>query len=295
MSWLDELSRELSDRGVRGSDRRRILLELADHVACEPACEDRLGDPRELASAFADELATARTRSAAIVTFAALTLAAIALAVSQLALNVAGGYPGYRDGGSMFLFVPAVFGMLIAPQVALVAGSLAAWGAWRRRRPARLPAGELDLIRRRARVAVAAGLATVIGLELYVADFSSALPAWWLVLVAGLAGVAALALLGAARSLRGARAFVSSTPGEAGDVYDDLPVIAWPWLRQHPWRLGAFTSLLVAFGMTAFAAHAEHSLFEGVQRGLGEGIAAAAGFAALGRSLAVFPAKRRAG
>lgn len=294
MTWLDELSNELSDRGVRGADRRRILLELGDHIACEPASEARLGDPRELAIAFADELATARTRGAAIITFAALALAAIALAVSQLALGATGGYPSYRDGRSMFLFVPAAVGMLIAPQVALVAGSLAAWRVARRRRPGRLPASELGLIRRRANVGLAGGLATTGGLELYVADFASALPAWWLGLVGGLAGVAALALIAAAKNVRDARALVSSAPGEAGDVYDDLPVIDRPWLREHPWRLGALTSLLAGLGMTAFVAHAEHSLFEGFQRGSVEGIAAAVGFVLLGRSLAVFPPKRRA-
>ena len=40
-----------------------------------------------------------------------------------------------------------------------------------------LPAGEIALIHRRARVALAAGFATMAGLELYVVDFSQRLPA----------------------------------------------------------------------------------------------------------------------
>jgi hypothetical protein len=53
MSWLDDLSGELRARRVPRRVRHRILLELRDHTACEPGCEDRLGDPRELAVSFA--------------------------------------------------------------------------------------------------------------------------------------------------------------------------------------------------------------------------------------------------
>jgi hypothetical protein len=295
MTWLDELADGLAARGIAGRERRRIVLELRDHIDCEPGCEARLGDPRALAAGFADELATDCARRCALDVFGALALAAVALVVSQLAIGRAGGYPGFSNGLSLALFVPAALGMLIAPQIALVAGSLAALRAVRRRRARTLPAAELALIRRRAWVGLGAGIATVAGLELYVADFSSVLPGWWLALVGGLAAVAGAALLVASLRLARAGAILTRTGGWAGDVFDDLPAIRWPWLRAHPWRLGIIASLIVAVAMTMLGWHAEHSLIEGVERGVLEGLAAAAGFALLGTAIGVFSADPNSG
>ncbi|HEY3725936.1 MAG TPA: DUF1707 domain-containing protein [Solirubrobacteraceae bacterium] len=294
MTWLDALATELSARGVPARQRARILLELRDHIASEPGCEDRLGDPRMLAVSFADELATARARRCAFGSFGALALTALALIVSQLAIGHAGGYPGFTNGISLVLFVPALLGMFVAPQIALVAGTLAALRAARRRRRPHLPAAEIGLIGRRARVALLAGFGTVTGLALYLADFSQRLPAWYLGLVGGLGAVAAAALYLAFSALRHAQAIVSGSDGAAGDVYDDLPLIAWPWLRSRPWRLGAVGTLIIALIMTLFFAHAEHSLAEGLQRGIAEGLAVAAGFVLLGRAVGLFPAHSEA-
>ena len=52
-AFIERLDRELSNRGVRGGVRRRIALEYADHLACDPESEKQLGDPRELAGEFA--------------------------------------------------------------------------------------------------------------------------------------------------------------------------------------------------------------------------------------------------
>ncbi|MGB0093326.1 MAG: DUF1707 domain-containing protein [Solirubrobacteraceae bacterium] len=293
MRWLERLADELAVLGVRGRERRRILLELHDHIECDPGCEDRLGAPRELAASFADELATDRARRSAFNAFGALAIAAAALIVSQLAIGHAGGYPGFTNGLSVVLFMPAAIGILIAPQVALVAGTLATLRAVRRRRARVLPAAEIALIRRRAWVGLGAGFATVAGLELYVVDFSSVLPAWWLALVGGLAAVAGVTLLGASRTLARAGAVVSGTSGQAGDIYEDLPLTRWQWLRRRPWRVGMIASLTVAIVMTLFQAHAEHSLIEGIQRGLFEGLAAAVGFALLGGAVGVRPPSLR--
>ena len=237
--------------------------------------------------------ATDRARRSAFHAFGALAIAAVALIVSQLAIGHAGGYPGFTNGLSVVLFMPAALGMLIAPQVALVAGTLAALRAVRRRRARVLPAAEIALIRRRAWVGLGAGFATVAGLELYVVDSSSVLPAWWLALVGGLAAVAGVTLLGASRTLAGAEAVVSGTSGQAGDISEDLPLTGWQWLRRRPWRLGMIASLTVAVVMTVFQAHAEHSLIEGIQRGVFEGLAAAAGFALLGGAVGVRPPSLR--
>ncbi|HEY1515367.1 MAG TPA: hypothetical protein VGF91_03035 [Solirubrobacteraceae bacterium] len=293
MSWLDELAAELRARAVPARERHRILLELRDHIACEPGCEDKLGDPRALAVTFADELATDQARRSAFVTFAALAAAAVVLIVSQITLARFAHYPGYSKGLSALLFFPALLVMLVAPQVALVSGTLAALRALRRRRARLLPAAEIALIHRRSRLALGAGLATMAALELYVVDFSQRLPAWWLGLTGGLAAVAGVGLLVASRTLVRARAIVSGTAGPAGDIYHDLPMLNWRWLRTRPWLLGALAALAVGLALGAFEAHAEHSVFEGIQRGMFEGLAAVAGFALLGRMIGVFPPSRR--
>ena len=295
MTWLQRLADDLTARGIRGHDRRRIVAELRDHIECEPESVARLGDPTELARTFADEMATSRTRRAAWHAFGALSTAAAVLAFSQVALVRTVGYPGFNHGLSLLLFFPALVGMLLAPQVALVSGTLAALRALRRRRVTRMPAAEIGLLGRRIRVALAAGFATVGGIEIYVVDFSARLPAWWLGTVGGLGLASGAALVWATHSLVGARALVSGTPGGAGDVFDDLPAIGFSWLRRRSWRLGAAASLLVAAAMTAFEAHAERSLAEGLQRGIVEGVAAAIGFALLGRTIGVASPRWRPG
>ncbi len=292
MSWLQRLADELTACGVTGAERRRIVFELQDHIACEPGCEERLGDPCELARTFADQLASSRARRAAFAVFGALVLVAFALAASQLAISRTGGYPGFNRGHTLALFVPAALVMFIAPQAALVSGLLAAGRALRRRRVAVMPAGEIALIRRRASVALGAGLVTALALELYAIDFSAVLPGWWLALVGGAAAVAAIALALAAVTLVRSRSILTDAPGAAGDVLDDLPLIGWSWLRRRPRRLGVLACVGVTLAVTVFEWHAERSLMEGLERGLCEGLAAAVGFALFGRAIGVLAGQR---
>jgi hypothetical protein len=161
MSWLSQLSDELRARGVPSRERHRILAELHDHIASEPGCEPRLGDPDGLASQFADE----------------------------------------------------------------------------------------------------------IGLELQAIDFSSVLPGRWLALIGTLAGVAGAGLLTASATLRRSGTLVAGTAGSAGDVFDDIPLIRWAWLRRPPGRLGAAASLLAGLAVTLFEWRADRSVAEGLQRG----------------------------
>jgi hypothetical protein len=289
MSWLRELAHELGALEVPRSERRRILAEFHDHIASEPGCEVRLGDPHELATQFADELATDQARRSAFGAFLALASTAVVLFVWAVALGAAGGYPGFTHGLSLGLFWPALLGMVIGPQVALVAGTLAGWRAVRRRRARVLPAAEIGLIRRRVAVGLGGGLATVVGLELYAINFSSVLPGWWVALVAMLAGVAGAALLNASAGHRRYGGLVAGTAGPAGDVFDDIPLIRLRWLRGRPWLLGAAACVIVGLAMTGFEWRAEHSLMEGLERGVFEGLAAAIGFALLGRAIGVAP------
>jgi hypothetical protein len=64
---IDELARELTLVGVRGRRRERILDEFADHLACDPGAQ--LGEPRQLAAQFADELASDAARGTAFGSF----------------------------------------------------------------------------------------------------------------------------------------------------------------------------------------------------------------------------------
>jgi hypothetical protein len=47
VSYVDELSNALADVGISRPLRRRILDEIADHLACDPDAE--LGAPAQLA------------------------------------------------------------------------------------------------------------------------------------------------------------------------------------------------------------------------------------------------------
>jgi hypothetical protein len=294
MSWLGRMSLELQGRGVGRRERVRILMEFEDHIACDPGCQERLGDPCELAGCFADELATARARRSAFAAVAALAVVAAAMTVSQVAIGRAGGYSGFTHGLSLALFVPAAVGMLVAPQIALVAGILAVARAVRRRRVPRLPAAEIELIERRARVAVLAGLTTVTSLALWLLDLVGRLPGWYLLAVGGSAIAAGLALVAALRDVLSAARVLSSADGPAGDVYDDVPYLGWSWLRRRWWRLGVLGSLAVAALTTVAQQNAEHSAAEGVQRGIAEGVAAIVGYVILGRALGLFAGERRA-
>jgi len=283
MTWTEDLADELGRRGISGRRRTAIVLEFEDHISCEPACVSRLGDPRELAGEFVDELATQSARRAARGTFGALVLAAIALIASQVAIGAAAGYPGFDRGYSLVLGLAAGLCMVVAPQVALVAGSLGLARALRRRAEPVLPAAEIRLLRRRAWVGLGGGLGTSLALELYAANFSAIEPSWWVGLTGVLAGLSILALGGAALSLRHTGGLVVSRTGPAGDIFDDLPLLR-P-LRDRPWRLCTIVAGGVGLAMTLAEWQAERSLAEGLQRGLFEGLAAAAGFVLLGRAI----------
>jgi hypothetical protein len=287
MSWLEELHNELTARGVAGRRRERILAELGDHIACEPGCEERLGPPAELAARFADELGTDMARRSAFMSFAALALAAAVLLLSQLVTHSTGRYPGFNRGHSLLLFIPAALGMILAPQLALAGGLLAAWRAIRRRSARVLPAAEVALINRRAHIGLLAGLVTVMGIELYVVDFSSVLPGWRVATASGLAACAAVALLASMRAVRRAGGIVSEQAGGAGDLFDDVSLPGSSWLRAQPWRLGGAASIAAALATTLFEWHAERSLAEGLQRGVTEGVVVAVGFALFGRAVGV--------
>jgi uncharacterized membrane protein YidH (DUF202 family) len=286
VSWLREFEDELTARHVRPPARERIVAELRDHIACEQGAPTRLGAPREIAGQYADELGAHEVRAGAMRTFGALACTAVALLASQLALTRIGGmgrYPGFDRGFSTALSLPAIFALLVGPQVALVAGTLAAWRALRRRRAAVLPREEVALVGRRARIGLAAGIATMAGQLLYVADFAAVLPVWWLALSGALAAGALAALALAWRGLARGSATVVAAGGEAGDLFDDIAALRR--LRDHPLALWLSGALACGGAVTLLEWHAERSLAEGLERGAFEVVAMSIGFVVLGRAI----------
>jgi len=287
MSWLSEFEDELTARGIRPAARERLVAEFADHLACEQGSSTRialtrLGAAREIAGQYADELAADDARGGALGVFAALSCAAIALVVEQVTLGRV-GYPGFNHGYSAALALIAIAAVVLGSQVALVAGSLAAWRAVCRRREAVLPAAEIALLRRRCSIGLSAGLVTTAGLLGYVVNFSSVLPVWWLVLSGTLAAGAAAALVAARQALARSSSTLALASGPPGDLFDDIPPLRG--LRAHPLRLCLLAALGTGGLVTLAEWHAEHSLAEGVQRGIFEALALTVCFALLGRAI----------
>ena len=285
MSWLSEFDEELRRRGVRRRVRERLVAELGDHIACEEgqpsnATSTRLGAAREIAGAYADELATDEGRRSAFIAFAALGLTALALIATQMGLGAI-GYPGYDRGLSTAISLPSILGIVVGSQVALIAGLLAGWRALRRRRAPVLPAAEIAVIATRTRLALAAGLVVSVCIALLAIDYVRVLPAWWLALAFTLSGATTVALGGAWQIGARASSTLATAPGPPGDLFDDVPPLRV--LRGHPVRLWAGLALTSGTAITLFEWHAEHSLAEGVQRGVAEMLLFSLCFAALGR------------
>jgi hypothetical protein len=175
------------------------------------------------------------------------------------------------------LGVAAAVGMLLCPQVSFAAGLLALLRAGRRRGERRLPAAEVALLLGRTRVALAFGALSLASVAVYAAEYRADFASWYVLAVAPAAVAFTTPLAAAALLTRHAAAVKSSVPGDAGDVFDDLPVE----LPRRPWLLLAATAgaaalaTLVAGGVTN----------EGPRNAIAEVVLVVAGFLALGRRL----------
>jgi len=264
---IDELARELARVGIRGRRRERILTEFADHLRCDP--EAQLGEPRQLAAQFADELASDAARRTAFGTFSALAVVAFAVGVPQVTLPTV---PDIAGGRSMFLVGPATLAMVIGSQIAFAAGVLAAMRALRFGGP-----HEVDLIRRRVAVALGAGALTAAGSALYAVNFWSVVPNWWALLAAAGAGASAVLLAASALTYMWSSSITVSHKGAAGGLNADLGPFARPWLVGA----AAVGTMLVATSVF------ERSVVEGALRGGFEAILFVGCFLALRRPLAL--------
>jgi hypothetical protein len=274
---IDELGRELRAVGIRGRLRRRILDEFRDHRACDPAAE--LGEPRALARQFADELGTARSRRAAYAAFGALGLAGIAYTVAFVASARSGAGVLDLHARTPILGGLAAAAIVVAPQVAFVAGSLAALRAFRRRRDRAVPAREVQILVRRTGLALASGLATMGAVALFAYEYG---------VETGLAYVAAavgggVLFLAAPPVLAALRVRPTAT-GKAEDVFADLGVLVPERLRGDAWRFARAVALLV--GLLVWAAGiVQGDPIDGLLRGVLEALACLGGFAVLSRYL----------
>src|SRR5581483_3830885 len=266
---LDELERELARVGIRGRLRRRIVAEIADHLASDP--EANLGAAADLAGRFADELGTSRSRRAAYAVFAALALAGAAYCASFVALNVTG--PVHASSPrTPFVAALALATIIVAPQVAFVAGALAALRAFRHRRDVAVAAAEARVLRRRSAVALAAGTATMGAVALAAFEYEAGLPGWTTTLAYACSAAGGAALAAATPAVVAAARLHPRTPGEAGDMFADLGPLVPSRLRERPWPFARAVATLLFLVVTA-AGVAQSDPFDGALRGLAEAAA----------------------
>ncbi len=264
---IDELDRELAAVGVPARRRRRIRLELEDHLACDPNAD--LGDPRALARQFADELGTAYARRAGIAVFAVLVPFGLLFGALFLLASVHVGNPTP---------LPLMLALVVGVQLAFVGGTLAALRAWRLRRLPVIPAEEARIVVRRAGLAVLGAALALISLWYVVSGFYQAF--WWTVRVLPWVtfGVGAAAVvLGSVAVVRAWR-LLPVAEGETHDLSFDLGVTA------SPWRIAVVVAGAVALCI-ALAGVAQSDPIDGLARGVADGLLCLAGFALLGRWL----------
>jgi hypothetical protein len=253
---------------------------------------EAFGGPSIVAQRFADELATSGARRSATGSFFALAPAGIVYAALLFLLAPAGGWPDVFSAHTLALGLPAAFALLLAPQLAFVAGVLALLGALRLREAAVMPALEVRLFLRRSLVALAAGVLTLGALAVYGLEYRSHLASWWSLTAFAASAAATVPLLAVGVTVARTKALRPFASGPAGDVFDDLApalnrlsFLRRLALREHPWRFCLLVAVAVA-GTAALGPLASgRFLDEGTKNAVAELLAIACGFAALGRAL----------
>jgi hypothetical protein len=281
--YVDELGRALRERGAPRGLRTRFVSEARDHLL-EAEAERRpleFGDAGALAQQVVDELAGSGAKRAALLSAAALAPAAGLYAVLLL-LGSAAGSPDIFSGRTDAVALPAALALIVAPQVSLAAGALALLRVLRRRGRVVLPQTEVSVLVRRVSTALVFGAATVASLTLYAYEFDASLAWCWRDIAYAAPAALALPLAVAAISVRRTARLRTAAPGEAGDVFADLPEATL--VVDSPWRLClvfAGTVAAVVFVAGALAGAAD----EGVRNAVAEFVAVVVAFAALGRFL----------
>jgi hypothetical protein len=304
---LDELRRELASAGVTERAAARPLAEARDHLLDaaradgEEIAVTAFGSPQTVARRLADEIASRRTCGAALASFAALAVAGAAYLLIMVLGGVAGATPDVTSGRTAAVGVAAAAGMILLPQVAFVAGCLAAVQAWRiRRRP--VVAAELALLRRRSALALVAGAASLATLALYAFELGYQLAGWWMPMAIVLCAATLLPLAVAAARLRGSAQVIVVAGGPAGDVFDDLSALCGrvralraERLRAHPatFVIGAAGLVYVATVVARWRAEGDPG--SGLAAGALETVAFLVCYFALRRPLALGGLRPKAG
>lgn len=296
--YLTVLRRALRESGVRGRLADRVLAESRDHLLELERERGKLeavrcfGDARQLARTIAAQLATARTRRATYGSFGALVLAAVGYVGFFAAVKLGGGWPDIFAGEHAVVGLLAGIGTVLFPQIAFVAGCLAVWRALRLRSGDVLPGDELRVMRSRSAIAIGAAWLSVASWALYAIEFRNAAPLapWVAPTILALCAVLAVPLAaGTAALVRSAEP--EATPGPAGDVFDDFAPIfrlgPLQSLPDHPWLFAVLFAAAIALPASAVGWVDEGDPSSGIVRGLFEGVAVLACFAALGRRLAL--------
>ena len=277
MRYVDELARELRAVGIRGAQRERILDEVGDHLRSDPEAESRFGRPEELANAFAADAGTTESRRAAVVGFGALAVAGIVYAIAFA------GFARASHHADPPLASLAFFVIVLAPQIAFVAGALALLRAWRGRARGVLSSAERTVLARRTSLALGAGLATMTAVLVYAVEVRSSISSWVLAFTLAGAGAACVLLaLAIVPSVRAAR-LRPQIAGTAGDVFDDLGLTGY---RGRPWRFAVIVAGLSGLAVWV-AGIVGADPIDGFIRGVFEGLVCLGGFALLGRYLSL--------
>jgi hypothetical protein len=294
--YIRDLATQLAVLGVRGADARRLLTEARGHLeesavqSGEDEAVNAFGPARQLAELVAGDLATARTRTAAVAAFAVLGVAAAVYAALFLTIPFAGS-PDLFGGSMPGLAALAFTGIVFFPQLAFVSGCLALIRVVRLRRRGALPVAELSVQRWRTGVALGAGFATFASLSVVALDLRHDLASWWVTsAIVGSASISLLLVVAAATSIRSTRP-AALLEGRADDVFDDIadvlahvPGLGWLRLPSEPRRLPFAVASAAAVGVALSGVVAMDPI-DGLVRGLGEGLAVLGCYAVVGGRL----------
>jgi hypothetical protein len=288
MTYLNALEKELKIAGIPGSRRQRILAEFEDHLHENPSAE--LGTPAELARQFADELGTRLARSAAFRAFAALAFAGISMAVMFVAVGRVRGLTlyGQQHTPTPTWTAPIMMVAALASQVALAAGGLALLRAWRLRNERVISAADATVLARRSAVGLIGGLLTVAVLPATAIAFPHAAGHPWTVFAWVLAGIGVVAFAAAAPTMLASFRLRPNVDGPSGDLIADLG--GWVPVGFTPTRIAAVLALVIVVAMGVAGVFTDDP-YDGIARGLLDGVACLAGFTVLGRYLGLRTAK----
>ena len=281
MTYLNALEDELTAAGIPASRRRRIVAEFADHLHQDPNA--KLGAPRELAQQFADEFGTRLARTAAFRAFAALAFAGISLTVMFLAVGRMRGLTFGRQGPPTPTWTaPIMMIAALSAQVALAAGGLALLRAWRLRNERVISAADAKILARRSVVGLIGGILTLAALPACAVAFPHAAGHTWIVFAWVLAGLGAVVFTATAPSVVSSFRLRPERAGTAGDLISDLGGWVPSWLT--PTRAAALLTLAIVVLMGVAGVFTDDP-YDGIARGLADGLACMTGFAVLGRYL----------